>query len=782
MNFRKISLTVLSFLAGFLLINTAKAIVIDSYSMAKANVAVIQNDNPDILKIKVWGKSKLLQKAQKTVLQIFNKQKEILVEQENPAKFSQKNPELMESDFEIDLLKNKLAGDLNIKAEIYNNDGQKVGFGEIQKNFAGNVEEKSTISDLKIKVDKDLVKGSVNFTNKAEKGKFVVKVDVYKDNNTHDYVGTFSSEPVEFLTGETKEISFSFAKPSDPQLYNVKVGIVQKDQEVTGKLTGNFLVKGDFGEFYSLDVSPAKYLKVGETVIVKFTGATTTGKDDPLSVEINVKNENGMSLQKFVSVSPESDLKEFSGQEMFLIDKDSGQLSVEAILWKDNNELGRISKTTPKFTKPKEMNFINKIRDLKSREKLSTADKYKIIAILVLIVLAIVIFIRGLIRSNKGKQFFLFFCLILASGTVFAEAVNYFPQDGTAYNLDSNSVFNQMGFWGELNSPQGGLLPDAGKTIKYEIILNGKEIKGEFTSLGNVEYKFTKRVPEDFKEDKYTVQIRFYGQDVNDRLDDLGLGTSGNDDIVINLKNANGDELMIFIDGTAPDPNFDFKKSDGNSLNSGDFVNSTFQLTLNCGDNLSGCYKNFAGFDVTGNFCDPGSVTNGNICKDSSHNVRPYQFKICDKAGNCQIKPAKIDFYDPVKPTMGDFGFDATNNGFWNNFGSNIASGYITDFKVKDIMDPAEGSLTSVDNYVCEHSSDFVLDTNVCIEKQLAVCDAVTSPFFNVDYCEWDSNSSTYVPHGSCPDGMTYNVTSGECEKSCYTDRFPYCFNVQPST
>ena len=581
-------------------------------------------------------------------------------------------------------------------------------------------------------------------------------------------------------------IPFTFAKPADPQLYNVKVGIVQNNQAVTGRLAGSFLVEGDFGEFYSLTISPQKYFKKGDTATIEFTGSTTTDKETPLSVEINVKNEAGMALQKIINVMPEDALGNFAGKEMFLVTEGSKKLFVEAILWQGNNELGRISKATKEFAKPKEIGFINKIKELKSRENLSTADKYKIIAVLIVIVLAIIIFIRGLVRANKGRNFFIFFCLILASGTAFADNTVevYFPQPNEIYSTNSNSnpqlKFNEIGFMGKITSNQGGLLPDAGKTIKYEVKIGENDaVLGDFISGGNENYQFSFDIPNSFQEGGQEVQIIFYGADVDARLDYLGIGTSGVDDD-INF-NGVGDGNTIIIDGSEPNVGFDFS-----NLSENEFANNTFGLRPKCDDDFAKCYRDFAIFPVTGNFCDPvDNPDHDGICKNpDTNNVRVHKFKICDKAGNCNTKSAGINFFDPVKPSMGDAGFGGFGS-FSGIFGnaSDISADFTQNFSLQNVEDPEIGTLSNpsliIDPYVCKNSTEFSLDdsNNVCVEKVIA---CATGPWSH-GTCEWDDGTDTYTnPIISCPNGTTYNNATNQCEPSCYTDRFPYCFAVEP--
>ncbi len=792
MNFRKWSLSVLIFFCGATFFNLANALTLKSYSVSRANIAVMKNDDPNVFQVRVWADN--MAQAQKVLLQIIDKNGAAVFEQENPAKFSERKPTQLDVDFAVDLTKNKLAGDYKLKAGIFNEDGQKIAWAELPRNFAGN-SVSSEISDLKIKADKDLVKGSVQFKNNGEAGDFVAKIDVYKDNNQKEYVGTYSSEIISVGAGEELGIPFTFAKPAAPQLYNVKVGIVQNNQAVTGKLAGSFLVEGDFGEFYSLAISPQKYFKKGDTATIEFTGSTTTDKETPLSVEINVKNEAGMALQKIINVMPEDALGNFAGKEMFLVTEGSKKLFVEAILWQGNNELGRISKATKEFAKPKEIGFINKIKELKSRENLSTADKYKIIAVLIVIVLAIIIFIRGLVRANKGKNFFIFFCLILASGTAFANVKIYYPQPDEIYSNHSNSdpklQFNEIGFMGRITSNQGGLLPNDGKVVNYEVTIGGDENgvggdtagTGSFTMTdgGNEIYKFSFKIPDGFTQGKWNVHVRFYGTDVNARLDDLGIGTSGVDDDI--EFNGVGSGNKIIIDGAAPNVDFGFSGDNYNSLTK--FANNTFRMKPKCDDNLAKCYRNFASFPVTGNFCDPAENSDHKaICKDSSGTaVRVHKFKICDRAGNCNTRSAGINFFDPVKPTMGNLVFklpDGRKIVLGNN---NVSAEYTNNLILKNVEDPATGTLSDpnivLDDYVCNNSNEFSLDDSnkVCVENFI---NCATGPWSH-GYCTWDDINNVYVgPVVNCPNGTTYNSTTNECDPSCYHDRFPYCFAVEP--
>jgi hypothetical protein len=223
--------------------------------------------------------------------------------------------------------------------------------------------------------------------------------------------------------------------------------------------------------------------------------------------------------------------------------------------------------------------------------------------------------------------------------------------------------------------------------------------------------------------------------------------------------------LTIYIDGDVPGKSFNYER------NSNGFVNSTFKLTPQCGDDLSGCYTDFAEFNVTGNFCDFDEY--GSICEDESENVRPHKFKICDIAGNCNTESAKINFYDPVKPTMGDWG--VTNGG---GILSTIAAGFIESLTINGLEDPASDvGVYTVDSYVCEHSNDFVLDADVCIEREIAC--AVSAWGHGVK--TWNADNSNYSDCTvNCPPDLELDPTTGECKRTCYTDKFPYCFAVEP--
>ena len=160
MNFRKWSLSVLVFFCGAAFFNLANALTLKSHSVSQAHISILKSDDPNILKGKIWGDN--MTQAQKVLFQIIDKNGAAVFEQENPAKFSEHKPAQLDVDFAVDLTKNKLAGDYKLKADIFNEDGQSMAWAEMSRNFAGN-SVSSEISNLKIKADKDLVKGSVQF-------------------------------------------------------------------------------------------------------------------------------------------------------------------------------------------------------------------------------------------------------------------------------------------------------------------------------------------------------------------------------------------------------------------------------------------------------------------------------------------------------------------------------------------------------------------------------------------------------------------------------------------
>jgi len=668
MNLRKLSLSVFSALLGILIFPTiSQAITITSHQINKVSVSFIASEDANILKGKVWKRASL-DEAVKVKLELFDSQKALILRKEVTAPESQKKENYWEMDFDLDLTGKNLNGEYVLKAEILNDTGRSFAFGEGVKSFleptAGESREISLVSDLTPRVDKDLVKGGIKFVNNEVDGDFKAKIDIYKDDNERSYIGTFLSESFSIKKGATEEIFFTFTKPVDPQLYQAEVLIIQQEKEITGKLIRPFLVEGDFGEFAEISVSPAKYIEKGETIKVEFSGATTTGSDQVLSVEIELTDNAGFSAKKFVNVTPENAFGEFKGEEIFLATQGVGQIFAKVYLWNGNDELAQISKTTKTFTKPKSISFISKIKEIKTGEKLSNSDKYKIIAILVLILFAIVIFIRGLVRSNKSKNFFIFLAMIIVSGTTFASypTGHFFPESGMAYNLTEDSNFNKLGFWGYVSTEEGGRLPTSSVDIPYRVILTrgDKEFvskKMTFENENSYEYKFDFNIKaENFEGDvpsdgKYTVKFILSGDDIKERLSSLGvLEEDGSQ--ATEIKFTFGEDY-IFIDSKKPEPNFGFGETVSGGVISdimgeSDFTNTTFGIQPRCGDSGAGCHTNFAGFPVTGNFC-----IGETYCSTGAH-----EFKICDIAGNCSApKSADIKFYDPVKPVTygGDF-------------------------------------------------------------------------------------------------------------------------------
>lgn len=817
MNFRKLSISLFTVFFGVLLLySSSSALTIISREINKVSVSFIPSEDANILKGKIWKKGDLSD-ATKVKLELIDSQKAIVLRQEIPSEGAQKKEDYWEIDFSLELSVENLSGEYTLKAEVFNKDNRLIAFGQGQKTILGESREISIISDLTVKVDKDMVKGGIKFQNKERDGEFKAKIDIYKDDNAKSFMGTFLSESFSIKKGETEEIFFTFSKPADPQLYNAEVSVIQEEKEITGKLVKSFLIEGDFAEFYEAKVSPEKYFGKGDTIEVDFSGITTTEKDKVLSVEINITDNDGFSAQKFVNISPNNDLREFKGKEVFLATQGVDQVFVELILWNENDELGRFKTSTKKFKKPRENSFIDNIKKVQSGEKLSNSDKYKIVAILVFILLAILLFIRGLVRSNKNKSFFIFLAMIIVSGTAFASYPNvehHYPQNGLAYNSNTDSgYFNKIGFWGYASGPLiGGYLPTSSVDIPYKVTLTGMNSEGVFTSTGtytnsnSYEYKFSISLSDtDFPEGvpvdgNYTVELVFSGSDIETRFDEIGLPDETEIDLVFNLG--------IIIDSTNPSPKFNFAKSvvegaltEGTISNGpdidyqeGDYINDKFGIQPKCNDgqNGTGCFTDFAGFYVRGNFCDSAEDDRSFCSGDGTY---AHEFKICDLAGNCKTESADIDFYDPVSPTEGggDFinnlgaGGSIFNLDIYNGFpffeegtsGDNvdpvdIAATSLYNFGLRNVQDAStESGLPEDDAFVCKNSSEFTNVSNICIENIIACAESV----FGRGECVYNEVIDDYVFEIDCPDNFEDNG-SGECIPSCYYDRFPYCFSI----
>lgn len=812
MNFRKLSLSALAiFLGIFITTNYSLAINIESRPINNVEVSFIPSENEGILNGKVWG-NKQIPEASKMIVELVDTNQAVIIS--NEIEVATKKDKNFSENFTLKISEYNLSGDYTIKARVLDKNNLVLSFGEKKKLFESKNTENinSSIANLVIRSDKELVSGSVGFLNNDLDGEFTAKIDIYRDDTERKYVGTFNSEKVFVKSGEEKEITFSFDSPAEPQIYEAEVSIMQKGKEITGKLTKQFLIKGDFGEFYKIKIGPEKYIKKGETITVEFTGATTTKKDQVLSVEIDLTDNNGFSAKKFVNVSPESLLGGFEGKEVFLATKGVSQIVANISLWNGNDELAKISKSTELFKKPENENFISKIKEIKTGVKLSSSDRYKIILILTLIVLAIIIFIRGLVRSSKSKNFFIFFCLIIISGAAFASSPTgtLYPANGIGYNSNSESgFFNKIGFWGYLFNPLlGGYFPITNETINYEVtISNGIRsiiVPGTFTNKNSYEYKFNVNVPSELEDGTYIPSIRFFGSSIENRLADLGiLETDGSraTEINLTLSNIEGNPIKIIIDSKSPNQTFTFKKLSEDVINDGEFINEQFTNTPVCGDAGVGCYAGgdsvYTAFNTKGNFCDS-SLPVGNT---RTFCGAIHEFKVCDIVGNCNTQSVDIDFYDPVAPVTlgGDFiqteganvnsifdtaeweeitAVEANQNptqlsGSFNS--NNVLSGVsispenIYSFGLRGTNDPRESTSEMSDSSACEQSNDFYVDNGMCVEKEV-VC--ALSPY--------DRGISTKGEGCTviCPPNFNDLDGNGICEPECYYDKFPYCFDL----
>ncbi len=772
MHFFKKSVSWLALFGGVMAFcfTSALAVTITANRAESFNISFINSENPEILKGKVW-KKEALPKAKELKLEVFDDQNALILRQNQEIKDKLTNQGYWEIDFDLDLNSILKTKEIVLKAEILDKNKKLIAQNQINKSLLTDQEltEKSLVERLTLKVDEDMVKGGLSFTNNGEDADFKVKTDVYVGYNPRNYVGTFLSKKYTVKKGEKQDLFFVFDKP-EPQVYQAEVAVIKGEEEVTGKLIKNFTVKGDFGKFLDAEVTNMKFFEKGDSINVEFSGATTV-LDKNLSVEINLTDDKGFSAKKFIDVKTSQDLGNFAGKEVFLATQKVDILKVSLILWDTNKELARYDFATEKAPKPKNLDFVSRLKVFKSKNDITNIDKYKIVGILLVIVVLILLFVRGVSRINKGKNFFVIILGALVISSFFitdqasANSDYFYPKVGQFYSIKSVG-FHELGMWGNATDNLGQGLVPTGKLVYQINLLDNKKrsftLKGDIPSDQNQnpnEYKFSHDLSKtNFSDGEYEITSLI-----------LKNGKAGNENTLnIEFKNT-----FIKIKSKISNFRFNFYSGIGvpRLLEQETWWNRALKFDIKELEKTIYTHNN----PLKGNFCDQTGSNNSAYCGNRTH-----KFYYCDEAGNCMATPKSIGikFYDPVKPIINDgrisFG------GIPYEEGIEISADKAGKFTIKlPALDPSEEKLY-VDANPCGNSY-FVEGVHgsekVCLQKRLP---CTLSGGFGTGFMTYENGGYSSCVSDDCPTGFAWDTTTGSCVANCFQDKFPYCFNINP--